>query len=499
MAIFIITKAYAADAIDSSDTGWEEYLTVEKVILEPPTWCGPNGGLVIKTFDEKDRQGGVLYIDVPAKKSTWEFTAWATKDPYFHFPFCSFDGQTVFMFKVKLGLYLADGGYASNLEGGLVPDGMWTYDFKSEETRKFTGDGFPRKMRWPASPAERIYAVVAENKSDLAWAKMELPGWKVLTFPQDKSDLLDGMWSSDGSYLLLRTAIHGKKRSIIIYDKNGKLLLSKELDGLLVPNGPAAAPEGVYLYDNKGRLYRLNPYTGDVKDLGTELNFQNAPVYLSFTRKGDIAYYKGGELWITSLGGKGVKITDDGAFQSFSPDGKYLAYVRKNKTANSNYDLVILKRKIAQEQILPVNVVFGPSPGPRNEEYEDYYFHHFHKGQDFSAMAGTPIPVADDGKVVVVTEHKVDGRYFDLGKYVVVEHHNSKGQVVGYTVYGHMSETEAKAGDKIKKGDTIGFVGNTGDAFTDHLHFEVRPIDPNAPISWYRAEPVNPSKFEGFK
>lgn len=122
-----------------------------------------------------------------------------------------------------------------------------------------------------------------------------------------------------------------------------------------------------------------------------------------------------------------------------------------------------------------------------------------HKGQDFAAKLGAKIPAAEDGKVITSTEQMRDRKSYGYGKYVVLEHRNSKGQITGYTLYGHMSETEVKVGDRVKKGDTLGWVGNTGTSSGPHLHFEVRPTDPNNPTPWYRTEPVDPSKFEGFK
>jgi murein DD-endopeptidase MepM/ murein hydrolase activator NlpD len=55
------------------------------------------------------------------------------------------------------------------------------------------------------------------------------------------------------------------------------------------------------------------------------------------------------------------------------------------------------------------------------------------------------------------------------GNYVILDN----GQGVE-TLYAHMSETKAVLGDSVSAGDVIGYVGRTGDATGDHLHFEVR-------------------------
>jgi hypothetical protein len=131
-----------------------------------------------------------------------------------------------------------------------------------------------------------------------------------------------------------------------------------------------------------------------------------------------------------------------------------------------------------------------------------------HKGQDYAAKTGTDIPVAEDGKVVKVGEQKDSkGNVVGWGKYVVVEHYDANGNVVGYTLYAHMSEQTVKAGDLVTKGDKIGEVGNTGTSTGPHLHFEIRPIDPNNPppdknknekADWWETPPVDPNTFPGF-
>ena len=128
----------------------------------------------------------------------------------------------------------------------------------------------------------------------------------------------------------------------------------------------------------------------------------------------------------------------------------------------------------------------------------------FHKGVDFDGAIGDPINVASNGKVNDV------GYSDSFGKYVVVEHYDVNGNVAGYTLYAHMDNYTVKKDQPLKKGDEIGQVGNTGAVDTSgggdgsHLHFEVRPVDPNNPltdvngdgkVNWRDAEPVDPLTF----
>ncbi len=86
-----------------------------------------------------------------------------------------------------------------------------------------------------------------------------------------------------------------------------------------------------------------------------------------------------------------------------------------------------------------------------------------HKGVDFAAPTGTPIQAAGAGKVEFV------GWQHGYGKVVKIKHDG------GYeTVYGHMSRFNdaLKKGSTVAMGQTIGFVGMTGDATGPHLHYE---------------------------
>ncbi|PWJ42521.1 M23 family metallopeptidase [Sediminitomix flava] len=95
-----------------------------------------------------------------------------------------------------------------------------------------------------------------------------------------------------------------------------------------------------------------------------------------------------------------------------------------------------------------------------------------HEGVDFSAERGTPIYSTGDG--VVKTARKSSGGY---GWLIEIDHG------FGYrTRYAHMSRFDVKKGDKIKRGQRIGAVGNTGRSTAPHLHYEViyknKKIDP---------------------
>ena len=95
-----------------------------------------------------------------------------------------------------------------------------------------------------------------------------------------------------------------------------------------------------------------------------------------------------------------------------------------------------------------------------------------HTGMDFSAKIGTEIYATGNGKISKVRRSKKG-----YGNYVEINHG------YGYkTLYAHMSKSIVKKGQKVKRGEVLGYVGNTGTSVAPHLHYEVhkngKKIDP---------------------
>ncbi len=87
----------------------------------------------------------------------------------------------------------------------------------------------------------------------------------------------------------------------------------------------------------------------------------------------------------------------------------------------------------------------------------------FHTGLDFSAPQGTPIYATAQG-VIRIAGNLGNG----YGNHVVINH--------GYqysTLYGHMYRIKVRAGQSVKRGEVIGYVGNSGKSTGSHLHYEV--------------------------
>jgi murein DD-endopeptidase MepM/ murein hydrolase activator NlpD len=106
-----------------------------------------------------------------------------------------------------------------------------------------------------------------------------------------------------------------------------------------------------------------------------------------------------------------------------------------------------------------------------------YKIRKFHEGMDFTSPTGTDVYVTADG---IVAEIERDP-YRGYGNKIVVDHG------FGYkTLYAHLEGFNVKLGQKVTRGDIIGYVGSTGLSTAPHLHYEVhkngKPVNP---INYY--------------
>jgi murein DD-endopeptidase MepM/ murein hydrolase activator NlpD len=111
---------------------------------------------------------------------------------------------------------------------------------------------------------------------------------------------------------------------------------------------------------------------------------------------------------------------------------------------------------------------FGKRKDPFTQEDE------FHYGIDVAASHGSPIFATADGTVLKIKSERIGGN-------VVIINHG--GGVT--TVYCHLSKFNVKVGQKVKRRDVIGYVGQTGKAIGPHVHYEVRK----------NGKPVNPYNY----
>jgi murein DD-endopeptidase MepM/ murein hydrolase activator NlpD len=144
-------------------------------------------------------------------------------------------------------------------------------------------------------------------------------------------------------------------------------------------------------------------------------------------------------------------------------------YSERLLNRSDNYIKTIKKMPLGYPMSGKITSGFGRRSDPLNNKPA------FHAGIDIKGVIGRKIEATADGTVEKSSYEKRG-----LGNYVILRHGN------GYkTVFGHMSKRLVKKGDKIRRGQTVGLMGNTGRSTGPHLHYEVR----------YKGKSINPKKY----
>ena len=150
----------------------------------------------------------------------------------------------------------------------------------------------------------------------------------------------------------------------------------------------------------------------------------------------------------------GEETIEDAPENPAAPDRNAVVYDGENTPKQASMFQQVLGFAYADPVAGTLSSAFGyrDHPVEKNEK--------FHYGLDIAAEAGEIIRAFADGKVTAVGESS------DLGKYLELQHEN------GYsTIYAHCSKVTASSGQKVKLGDPIAEVGQTGEATGPHLHF----------------------------
>lgn len=110
----------------------------------------------------------------------------------------------------------------------------------------------------------------------------------------------------------------------------------------------------------------------------------------------------------------------------------------------------------------------------------------FHYGMDFTAPAGTDVYATGNAIVVAVLRSKRG-----LGNHIILDHG------FGYSsIYAHLSDFNVRVGQKVQRGDIIGYVGSTGTSVANHLHYEIKLNGVNTdPVNYY-FEDLSSAEYE---
>lgn len=135
---------------------------------------------------------------------------------------------------------------------------------------------------------------------------------------------------------------------------------------------------------------------------------------------------------------------------------------------------------LKESEIRQISSYFGYRTDPI------YKVSKFHSGIDLAAPIGTEIFATGDGIV-----EKVESNYWGYGNLITINHG------YGYkTQYAHLSRFAVQRGQKVKRGQLIGYVGSTGKSTGPHLHYEVLKNDtPTDPIHFFFND-LSPDEYE---
>ncbi len=118
-----------------------------------------------------------------------------------------------------------------------------------------------------------------------------------------------------------------------------------------------------------------------------------------------------------------------------------------------------------------------------------YKVRKMHYGMDFTAPVGTPVYATGDGTVSELKGSKRSRSGYGLR--IKIDHE------FGYeTLYAHLNAFNVKRGQKVKRGDVIGYVGNTGGSTAPHLHYEVHRNGSAVNPQYYYFKDLTPQEYE---
>jgi murein DD-endopeptidase MepM/ murein hydrolase activator NlpD len=153
------------------------------------------------------------------------------------------------------------------------------------------------------------------------------------------------------------------------------------------------------------------------------------------------------------------------------PDSALASLAVRGTRSGEAMALLEGRLSMAGQQMLHASPSTWPLRGWVTREFNGKRGDEYHPGTDIAAAYGSPVRAAGDGTVLVA------GWNEEYGNFVLIDH--------GFgitTLYGHNSSLAVRKEDRVRAGDVVAFLGDTGRSTGPHLHFEVRrngiPVDP---------------------
>lgn len=160
--------------------------------------------------------------------------------------------------------------------------------------------------------------------------------------------------------------------------------------------------------------------------------------------------------------------------QSFD---ELIAYAREKEEMLSSIPAI---QPLSNSDLKRTASGFGPRIHPI------YKIVKFHSGMDFTAPTGTEVYATGNGTIDAVKSTRRG-----YGNHIVINHG------FGYqTVYAHLNGFNVRAGQKVRRGDVIGFVGNTGLSVAPHLHYEVKLNGRHVDPALYYFNDLTPDEYD---
>ena len=201
-----------------------------------------------------------------------------------------------------------------------------------------------------------------------------------------------------------------------------------------------------FIEDRDNNLYRVYFNTSPITEEERKAGFKGVHRYK------DLEGFDNSQLVINTT--KRIDVLQKAlAIQSKSLD----AILQMSKTKDKLLAAIPALQPVKNENLKSMVSGFGYRTDPFTKTRK------MHEGMDFTAKTGTPIYATGDGVV-----ERADNTASGYGNHIVIRHG------FGYeTLYGHLSKYKCRAGQRINRGDIIGYVGSTGRSEGPHLHYEV--------------------------
>jgi murein DD-endopeptidase MepM/ murein hydrolase activator NlpD len=143
------------------------------------------------------------------------------------------------------------------------------------------------------------------------------------------------------------------------------------------------------------------------------------------------------------------------------------AFEKELRDYEAQLQFIIDPSKLPQGRVLswPLDKVFVTQLFGKTVDSVRLYASGTHSGVDFRASVGTPVMAMADGKVLGVGDTDLTCYGASFGKFVFIEYNNGLS-----STFGHLSLIKAYEGEQVKRGDVVGYSGNTGHTTGPHLH-----------------------------